>query len=559
MMNISKLNPYNKTFLLILSFCLVAFGQPAWNGWISILSGLVGFALFWRVLLDVPEKGYRFCIGMGWYAGIQIVQLAWMISHPFSYIYGVLFFCAYLMGFQFGLISMLITPNLFTRFYRLLLVAGLWALLEWSRLFVLSGLPFNPVGLTLTGSIYSMQFASIGGVFLLSFWVVITNLSLLRMWLYNFRWSYVAAAIVISFFPYVFGFIHLSNHLSKQEKENATISALLVQPADPIEESMGFKSADEARQFVLDEWKHMLELTSGFNGSKIDLIVFPEYAVPYGTYYPVFSYSEVKKIFKDLFGDKYLSALPPLEDPYAANIDTHKGPQWLVSNAFFPQALANIFQADVIVGLEDSIYVKNKKDEAYSSAFHFSPNNQLQKRYEKRVLLPMGEYIPFEFCRDIAAKYGIQGSFTCGTEAKVFNGKILYSPSICYEEAFGHLMREGRAKGAEIIVNLTNDGWYPNSMLPQQHFDHARLRTVENGIPLARACNTGLTGAVDSLGRIVATLGDGSVVSQSTPGALRVEIPTYHYATLYTWWGDFFVIGMSSIFIFIGAIDWLRR
>jgi apolipoprotein N-acyltransferase len=112
-------------------------------------------------------------------------------------------------------------------------------------------------------------------------------------------------------------------------------------------------------------------------------------------------------------------------------------------------------------------------------------------------------------------------------------------------------MRENRLKGAQILLNLTSDAWYPNSRLAQQHFDHARLRTVENGIALLRACNTGITGGVDSLGRVVKILGENAENPEVISDALYIEVPLYHYQTLYAQFGDTLIIGFAAIFVFL--------
>lgn len=534
-----SLSNQSKAALWIGSFLLVAFGQPLWSWWGGLLSAGFGFALIWRMLLSVTDKRKRFFVAAGWYAAVQTVQLAWMASHPYLYIYAVILFCADLTGLQFGLISLLINPKKLFSLSRILAIASLWALLEWSRLFWLSGLSFNPIGLSLSGSIYPLQFASLGGIYLLSFWVILTNLFALRSWKQNFHAASLLSWGAIALMPYLFGFAHLHFHRYQQANEPSNkISTLLVQTGFPVEESIGFRSAEEARAHVLGEWKQILSILHPHADRSVDLIIFPECVVPYGTYSPIFPVREVLPMFKNLFDWEKLAALPPLEEPYAAYLETSKGPDWLLTNAFFAQALANLFKADVVIGLEDHVWVAPEVSEAYSAAFHFPQSNQEAKRYEKQVLVPMGEYIPFSFCRDLAAQYGIRGSFTSGQEAQVFQGKIPFSPSICYEETYGHLMRQGRLKGAEIFVNLTSDAWFPDSYLPQQHFDHARLRTVENGVPLIRSCNTGVTGVVDSLGQTVQVLGEDSLTSQWLSKALYVEVPTYHYATLYSQVGD---------------------
>ncbi len=551
-----SLTAFQKYALLILSFFIVAFGQPVWSVWLGLVAAAVGFALFWRVLLAIPSKQERFCIAMGWYAAVQMVQLGWFASHPYAYIYGVLFFCAWLMGAQFGLLALAIHPSTFKRFSFLLALAGGWTVLEWSRLFILSGLSFNPVGLALSGAVYPLQFASVGGVYLLSFWVVLTNLCVLRAWLFYCRLVPFGMAFGLVLFPYLMGASHFHYHAAHMEQEQRSIAVILVQPASPIEENMGFQSAEEARDFVLNEWTNILATTKKQLGRKVDLMVLPEYVVPYGTYHPVFPIDSIKGVWSQLFGSKALEALAPLEEPYAAFLQTDKGKKWLVSNAFIVQSLANLFQAYVVVGLEDSVYVdeQQSRHESYSAAFHFSPDNSPAERYEKRVLVPMGEYIPFEFCRQLAARYGIAGSFTCGKEAKIFDGPVPYGATICYEETYGDLMRDNRRKGAELLVNLTNDGWYPHSRLPKQHFDHARLRTVESGIPLVRACNTGITGGIDSLGQIIGVLGPDLMQTQELADSLYLDVPMYHYQTLYAKWGDLFILSLSGVFILVAVI-----
>jgi apolipoprotein N-acyltransferase len=543
--------------LFIFSLILVAFGQPAWAWWSGLLAAGVGFALFWRLLLAVPETQKRFWMSAGWYAGVQVIQLSWMVSHPYLYAYGLLFFCAWALGLQFGIIGLFIRPLLFQNLIWLTGLAALWTLLEWSRLFFLSGFSWNPVGLSLTGALYPLQMATLGGVYLLSFWVMWVNLLALRTWIVGLNLKRAFLWGIAALFPYLFGFFHFQAHEREMAKSKDTVSVLLIQPAFPIEETMHFVSAEEARNFVINEWRQIWSLAKKALNQKVDLVAMPEYVVPYGTYYAVFPFEQVKKVFEDIFGLEYFKALPPLEEPYASYILTDKGLRWLVSNAFFVQTLANLFQADVVAGLEDVEQVDVHKSESYSAAFHFPPNNGQAFRYEKRVLVPMGEYLPFEFCRTIAAQYGIHGSFTPGKEAKVFKGCVPFGISICYEETYGHLIRENRLQGAQLLVNITNDGWYPNSYLPQQHFDHGRLRAIENGVPVVRSCNTGITGAIDSLGRVHTTLGKNLIELQNTADALLVEVPAYHYQTVYAKFGDRLIIGFCMIALFMSGFHWI--
>src|SRR3569832_150145 len=105
-------------------------------------------------------------------------------------------------------------------------------------------------------------------------------------------------------------------------------------------------------------------------------------------------------------------------------------------------------------------------------------------------------------------------------------------------------MRQGRLKGARLFVNVTNDNWYPHSRLPKQHYDLARAQAAATGLPLVRACNSGVTAFVNALGSEVAALGD-----WNKPAVLVGKIPLYSIETLYTLWGDQGIIVISIFFL----------
>ncbi|MFN4174075.1 MAG: apolipoprotein N-acyltransferase, partial [Parachlamydiaceae bacterium] len=502
---------------------------------------VAGLAIFWGSTLNLGARR-RFWLSLFFMAGCQMVQLYWFVSHPYLYIYVLWTFLALLIGLSFAIITAQVTRKNLNSFIRILGIASLATLFEWARLFLLSGFSWNPIGLSLSANPYSLQMASLFGIYGLSFWVYLTNLLLVRAYLYSSWISYG----VIAVFPFIFGAWQIKHHDQKIGMENPeTIDALLVQTAFPVEEILPFKTRDAYRDFVIEEWESIFKSLSQFKEEKVQLIVLPEYVVPFGTYTPVYPEDKIKNLFNQHFGGRVQFQFPYREESPFSN---------KVSNADIIQTLADYFQADVIAGLED-VEIKSKDDiDYFSSAFFFESGKPgSERRYDKRVLVPMGEYIPFKFCRDLAKSYGIQGSFTCGNEAKVFQGcNAPFGLSICYEETYADLMRENRAKGAKYLVNLTSDVWYPDSDLPRQHLDHARLRTVECGYPLLRSCNTGITTAIDSLGRTIDEL-----EGEWTKGALKVKVPLYNYSTLYTSTGD--ALLMSFCFMFSGLYFLLRK
>lgn len=532
---------YKKIVFVIVSFLIVAFGQPVWSQLTSFLASTVGYALFFLALLSFSEKKKRFWLATAWFTAIQLVQFSWLLSHPYSYIITVYLLLSFLFGLQFGLIGLLIDFKKMTHLKRIFFITSCWVLLEWSRLFVLSGIAFNLIGLSLSANLYTLQTASLWGLFGMSYWVLLVNLLALKAWI---EWPKIAPAFlwgICSLLPFLFGFLQLK--IYDVSPQSPTFKALLIQPVFPIEEGMKFHDTGSFIKFVEEEWRQILTLAKEHRGKNIDLIALPEYIVPFATYTPVFNYEEVVSIFFNIFGSEI--TLPEPQPPLAFYHKSH----WMVSNGYWLQSLANLFKAPVIAGMEDVEDFTDGTRQFYSSAQYVVPQTGKQwidfSRYDKQILLPMGEYIPFSFCRQLAAQYGITGSFTPGCEAKIFQAALPFGVSICYEETFGHLMRENRIKGAELLVNLTSDAWYPT--LAQQHCDHARLRTVENGMPLIRACNTGITCGFDCFGREIKVLGENSYDKVWKPGALYLEVPTFSFPTLYSMWGDYLIVALSLL------------
>ena len=534
---------------VILSLIIVAFGLPAFSSFLSVLSSVFGFALFFSRLTEIPEARKRFWAATLWFACVQAIQLYWLVSHPYSYIYGLYLILSLGIGLQFGLIALFITQEKIKSGLNLLGIAGLYTLLEWTRLFLFSGYSLNPIGLSMSGTLLGLQSASLVGIYGLTFFVLLINLMVLRFFLYARSLRFGVLLLLVCLAPYVYGYFHITVHQPGIEKAKSSsetlLNVLLVQTAFPVEENLQFPSFREAVRYVENEWNEILNVAKEYLDKKIDLLVLPEYVVPYGTYMAVFPFDSVQRKFEELFGSRGKSALPELKEPLAMEVAGPRGKSWYVTNAYYCQALAELFQSDVVAGLQDDQWISEDERQSYSSAFYFWPGGDAGFRYEKRVLLPMAEYIPFELCKQYAAKYGISGSFECGTEAKVFPGcKIPFGLSICYEETFGDKMRESRLKGSELLINVTSDIWYPNSKLPLQHFDHARLRTVEAGIPLVRACNTGITSAIDSLGGVIAsTTEDEEWVRQG----VFARVPLYSYNTLYSSVGDALIVSISLL------------
>ncbi|MCI0381733.1 MAG: apolipoprotein N-acyltransferase [Chlamydiae bacterium] len=532
------MNNFFPLLQIFFSLVIVAFGHPSFHYWLAPAAAAVGYAIFWRVILFFPSKKTRFFSAAIWYAMVQAIQLSWMTAIEYQGIY-ILFIYVFLsvwLGLQFGLVSLLLQPLKKLSIPRILAIASAWTIIEWTRQFILCGFSLNFSGLSLSSFLYPLQMATLFGALGLSFWVILVNLLGLKAFLEKKGKNY-GVWIVAAIFPYFFGFLHIYYH-SKNKIETPAISALIVQTG--LMPSQKSPLPGHLGKFIspYQQWERILSLLKGSQTKMADLIILPESVVPFTSSKGIYSESKVREIFQNIFQAETKEIFPPLYPPYA---EIGK-----VSNAFWAQALANLFNAEVVLGLD---YTDESVKKNYNSAFHLFPGGAKLNRYDKRILLPLAEYLPFNWLSPLVKLYGINEFFSHGKETTVFSGKIPFTVSICYEETFPRLIREGRKKGAEVLINLSNDAWYPKSNLAKTHFDHARLRAVENGASLVRACNTGITAVVDSLGRIAAQLEETDPLGEPFSGVLKTNIDPYSYQTLYLLWGDLGIISLSFLFL----------
>ncbi len=172
-----------------------------------------------------------------------------------------------------------------------------------------------------------------------------------------------------------------------------------------------------------------------------------------------------------------------------------------------------------------------------NSAFFLGPDGHLEGRYDKRFLVPFGEFVPpyFGWVNKVSQE---AGDFERGTRVVIFTANShSLGPFICYEAAFPHLVREVADEGAEVLVNLSNDGYFGRSAAREQHLLLARMRAVENHRWLLRSTNDGITVSIDPAGRIW----DRFPALKRTVGRLRFGWE--RTKTPYTRAGDWFAWG----------------
>lgn len=162
----------------------------------------------------------------------------------------------------------------------------------------------------------------------------------------------------------------------------------------------------------------------------------------------------------------------------------------------------------------------------FNSIAGVDAHGQIAGWYDKFHLVPFGEYFPFRDMISIvpfAAQVSDVSDFSTGPGPRTVRmaGLPPFSPLVCYEVIFPGAVTDRRDR-PDFLLNATNDGWYGRTAGPHQHFAIARTRAVEEGLPLIRAANTGISGVIDSFGRVVASgkLGDEGVVDALLPSPL---------------------------------------
>lgn len=191
--------------------------------------------------------------------------------------------------------------------------------------------------------------------------------------------------------------------------------------------------------------------------------------------------------------------------------------------------------------------------EEFNSAFLIGPGGRVLGRYDKRILMPFGEYLPLASYFPVIKSLSPEtGGFTAGTTTSVFDvaGRVRVGQLICYEDLVPGMPRHAAQAGAEVLLNILNDAWYGNTAAPYQHQALALWRAIENRRFLLRGSNTGVTSIIDAAGRVVA---EGGLFR---PEVVTGAVARLQQSTIYTRFGDVFawlVVGAAA-----GLLLWAR-
>ncbi|HRN83920.1 MAG TPA: apolipoprotein N-acyltransferase [Hyphomicrobium sp.] len=389
-------------------------------------------------------------------------------------------------------------------FGRIIALALALGVFEWLRGHVLTGFPWNVLGYGLTWPLVMMQSAGLVGIYGLTLLAVPVFAAPLVMGGDARpgapRRRAGVHALLISAAPLVllagYGMIRLATAPSDMVEG---VSIRIVQPSVPQREKW---QADKQAAIFQD---HRDLSRTDPAGNRDDLagithVIWPEAAMPF----------------------------LPLERPeaLAAIGDTLPDGVHLLTGALRREAAEDGAGED-----------RGHPFRAFNSLMVFDSDGGIAGLYDKTHLVPFGEYLPWQATLEaigLEQLTRMRGGFTEGVTPR----PVLTVPGlppagglVCYEAIFPGVVGKSAAP-PELLVNVTNDGWFGNTTGPHQHFHQARVRAVEEGLPLVRAANNGISAMIDATGRIVAQLG------LNERGTLDTGLPRVHSRPLYAAWGD---------------------
>ncbi len=511
-----------KNLLLAASIALLGFGRASASVFLSPLTAVIGYACAFGALAAFPPGKKRFFAGWALFALVILLQSSWFLSHPYSYIIAIWILLSVLFAIPYACLSLLVTSN---HRHTLLSSAGLaaaFALLEYGFTCLPCGYSFQSAALHLSWCLWPLQLASIVGGIGLSFFVFWCNI-VVFYWLFSKAQRFALPAALIASLPYLIGGALYWHRTDAQQTFDQTHPSRQVafchmeEPPDVYSHALSPEALHE------QEWQKILELIDPHFLRHVDIIVLPEGVAPYSAESPLFLSSHLPVSWKN----KY-----------------HGNHQFL-SSLDLSRMISSSLKASVLIGLEGRSIDNTGNVLAHNSCFFISPSSSKIARYDKQLLLPLGEYIPFSILRSALATYGIHDSFSPGEGAVVFaEGSLRITPLICYEETFSRYAVATLPLQPNMIVSLSNDCWYPD--IRREHAELARLRTAEMGLPMVRSCNQGVSCAVDALGRTIASRGEYAGEKSSC-----VACPLSQYTTF----SLYALLGPAAIAVFCALVS----
>ncbi|MDD4909251.1 MAG: apolipoprotein N-acyltransferase [Candidatus Omnitrophica bacterium] len=406
------------------------------------------------------------------------------------------------LSLYFGLFGIIFNKG--SRGFQLFILPAAWVVLEYIRSHLFSGFGWALLGYSQYLNLPAIQIADVTGAWGVSFIIMMFNAAL---------WQAVsrrclkapAAPLLIILCVLFYGFFKLDQPL-----EGRSVRAALIQGNIP--QSLKWQPGQE--EYIFNRY---FTLSLHSCDDKPDIIIWPESAVV-----------------------NYLDLDAPLR-----------------GQNFFREiaALTREMGVPILFGA-----VSRGKEGFFNSAL-FLQGGELKGQYNKIHLVPFGEYIPLRKYLPFLETVVPIGDFSSGSEPVVFTSAegAGFSVLICFEDTLPALSRGFVNRGAEFLVNITNDAWFGKSGAPYQHLQASVFRAVENRRPLARAANTGVSAFIDQRGRIVDTVNKAGKEIFVEGFKVKDIILSSGQKSVYTRVGDIFVLGCLILCCAHLVLGWKRK
>ena len=529
----------------------IAGPTPLWRTafcWIALLP------LLWALLANDKTRNpltltqgaaLGYLCGIIWYLG----NCYWI--YQTMYLYGglakpiaagiLLLFCLYL-GLYHALFGTLIVTfrRRFGRQAALLLVPFAWVAVELARARI-TGFPWDLLGTAQVDNPLLTRLAPLTGVYGLSFLIAAVNaLWLIRIRVREHRFTrpvltIVGVAIIVL---YVVGLRFIANPAASPTTATATL----------VQENLEVGAANTGPQPSTQQFLESFSYLSRYPSPRF-LLGIPEL-------------SDTPSVYL-IRNQTRVDGAPPSESE-ATPTDLIVWPEspagFRTDDPIFRERLAGLARAasaPLVIGSLGVVPDRSAERgvRVYDSAALITADGTSAGRYDKIHLVPWGEYVPFKNVFSFAKKLTAgAGDMDRGTDRTVFRtAGHNFGVFICYESIFGDEVRQFVKNGAEVLVNISDDGWYGDTSAAWQHLDMVRMRAIENHRWILRATNTGVTAAINPNGRVTAA------APRHQRTSIRVHFAYENGLTFYAAHGDLFAYACAVITLLVLGCSLVRH
>ncbi len=500
---------FMKAIAALILGIVLSFIQAPFNYWFLIFPCLGGF---YFIYLYLPDKKQVFAASFLFALGYFVTGLNWIGNallvegNDYKWVWPLAVIALPTLLASFTALYITISHIIFSK-HRLSGFLGFCALLslsEWVRGYVFTGFPWNLYGYGWSGVLPMLQSLSIIGPYGL------TLLSVFWGCLLGFLFSptegkklLLVMGMISLAAVYIWGDERLK---AAQTSNHLNLRVHIIQPN--IDQADKWKPEKLAENF-----ENFLVLSSDRKFERRNIYIWPETALP-----PSFLHSlAVKERLKGMLADDSILLTGALQ----AKPDDQN-----------PQHI-----------------------EYYNGLYLFDGKNVPERLYAKSHLVPFGEYIPFQKyipLKPVVEFTGFQKGL--GARTTHIGTYPSFTTLICYEIIFPHQVVDKNSARPDYILTITNDAWYGDSSGPYQHFAQARFRAIEQGLPVVRSANTGISGLIDPYGRVV----EKTALLESA--SVTVRLPhKLERATFYSLHGDKIYIALFIFFFGMAVLGKIKK